>query len=90
MSRDIPNYSIQEIDAAVGRVAQRRRNAGENYSRETIIAVLLSKSREVMEWAEMIYEAPMPHPVPELGLRSKFLSALAIGVEIGFELGKEK
>jgi hypothetical protein len=68
------------LDQVIRRLLARRQT-NLNPAREAAIAEHLSQSAELMEWAEMIARAPV---VREM---SRLLTAVCIGLEIGYELG---
>ena len=71
------------IDHAIRRVLAMKRAP----DREIAIANHLGGSAELMEFAEMIQMEPPPDPDPRTAALSKILSAVAVGLEVGYQLG---
>jgi hypothetical protein len=80
---DLQDLDPELIDQAIRRVLATPRSP----ERELAIATHLGGSTELLEWAEMIYDERPPHPAPRVTAMSKILTAVAVGLEIGYQLG---
>jgi len=81
--RQLQDVDPELIDQAVRRVCAMQRSP----EREAAISHHLAGSAELLEWVQMLLVEPAPVPDPRIAAMAKIFSAVAIGLEVGYQLG---
>ena len=80
---NLENLDPELIDQAIRRVLAVSRSP----EREVAIATHLGGSGELLEWVMMLQAEAPPDPDPSLAAIAKLFTAVAVGLEVGYQLG---